>query len=144
MRRKLPPFVDFTWGSCDLLSGMDGLLQRAIDGGLTSRNRLWGLANWQPAVNARRHSAGDASPLAALRRVQIFPIFSLVAPCQRGASSPSVPRRTFTTSCWATVIMMVAFASPGSAQPNDVDEHGHPPGHDDVSRGHRALVRADG
>src|SRR6266516_3009128 len=47
------------------------------------------------------HSAGDASPLTALLLPQIFPIFSVVAPCQRGASPPSVRRRTFTTDCYA-------------------------------------------
>ena len=41
------------------------------------------------------HSTGDASPLAALLLPQIFPIFSFVAPCQRGASPVSVRRQTF-------------------------------------------------
>jgi hypothetical protein len=31
--------------------------------------------------------------------VQILPVFSLVAPCQPGASPPSVRRWTFTTGC---------------------------------------------
>jgi hypothetical protein len=39
------------------------------------------------------------SRLAALFLVQIFPIFSLVTPCQPGASPASVQRRTFTTGC---------------------------------------------
>src|SRR5262245_19869972 len=41
----------------------------------------------------RRHSAGDASRLAALLLPPILPIFSVVAPCQPGASPPSVLRR---------------------------------------------------
>jgi hypothetical protein len=59
------------------------------------------------------HSDGDASPLhptahsprrggpglTALLLPQIFPIFSVVAPCQRGASPPSVRRWTFITDC---------------------------------------------
>jgi hypothetical protein len=36
------------------------------------------------------HSAGDASRLAALLVGRIFPIFSLGAPCQTGASPSSV------------------------------------------------------
>src|SRR5207247_6259686 len=55
--------------------------------------------SWQPAVKARLHSAGDASPLTALLLAHIFPICSVVAPCHRGASPPSVLRRTFTTDC---------------------------------------------
>src|SRR5439155_8725129 len=54
----------------------------------------------QPVVKVRLHSAGDASPLTALLLAQIFPIFSVVAPCQRGASPPSVRRWTFTTGCY--------------------------------------------
>jgi hypothetical protein len=66
----------------------------------------------QPVVKVRLHSNGDASPLhpnagaalgapdlAALLLPQIFPIFSVVTPCQAGASSFSVLRRTFTTGC---------------------------------------------
>jgi len=49
----------------------------------------------QPGVKVRLHSAGDASPLAALLLPQIFPIFSVVAPCHRGASPASVRRRDF-------------------------------------------------
>jgi len=32
---------------------------------------------------------------------QIFPIFSVVAPCPRGASPVSVRRQIFTTDCYA-------------------------------------------
>jgi len=57
------------------------------------------------------HSTGDASPLhpnaaaalgtplAALLLAQILPVFSVVAPCHRGASPVSVRRQTFTTGC---------------------------------------------
>ncbi len=41
------------------------------------------------------HSTNDASRLPALLLGRIFPIFSLVAPCQAGASSVSVRRGTF-------------------------------------------------
>src|SRR5204863_1487007 len=41
----------------------------------------------------------DASPLTALLLPHIFPICSVVAPCQRGASPASVRRWTFTTDC---------------------------------------------
>jgi hypothetical protein len=50
-------------------------------------------------VKLQLHSAGAASRLAALLLVQILPVFSLVAPCQPGASPPSVRRWTFTTGC---------------------------------------------
>src|SRR5438034_3521418 len=63
-------------------------------------------------VNVWLHSTGDASPshpnaaaalgapaLAALLLPQILPVFSVVAPCHRGASPVSVRRRTFTTGC---------------------------------------------
>jgi len=50
-------------------------------------------------VKAWLHSTGDASPLAALLLAQILPVFSVVAPCQRGASPVSVRRQTFTTGC---------------------------------------------
>src|SRR5437899_2798270 len=46
----------------------------------------------------RRHSAGDASRLAALLLPRILPIFSVVAPCQPGASPPSVLRRIYEMS----------------------------------------------
>src|SRR5439155_7727267 len=58
----------------------------------------------QPAVTVQLHSAGDASPLTALLLPHIFPICSVVAPRHRGASPPSVRRRTFTTGCQAAVI----------------------------------------
>jgi hypothetical protein len=45
------------------------------------------------------HSTGDASRLAALLLRRIFPIFSVVAPCQTGASPVSVRRGSSTTSC---------------------------------------------
>src|SRR5437773_514467 len=45
------------------------------------------------------HSTADASSRAELLLVQIFPIFSVVAPCPRGASAVSVRRQTFTTGC---------------------------------------------
>src|SRR5688572_4662041 len=51
------------------------------------------------------HSTDDASRLAALRLPQIFPIFSVVAPGEAGASSVSVPRGTFTTGSWSTPFM---------------------------------------
>jgi hypothetical protein len=38
--------------------------------------------------------------MAALLLPQILPVFSVVAPCQRGASPVSVRRRHFTTGCW--------------------------------------------
>jgi hypothetical protein len=50
-------------------------------------------------VKVRLHSNGDASRLAALLLPQIFPIFSVVTPCQAGTSPFSVQRRTFTTGC---------------------------------------------
>jgi hypothetical protein len=40
------------------------------------------------------HSTGDASPLVALLLPQILPVFSVVAPCQWGASPVSVRRGT--------------------------------------------------
>jgi hypothetical protein len=46
----------------------------------------------------RRHSADDASRLAALLLPRILPIFSVVAPCQPGASPPSVLRRIYEMS----------------------------------------------
>jgi hypothetical protein len=36
---------------------------------------------------------------AALLLAQILPVFSVVAPCRRGASPVSVRRQTFTTGC---------------------------------------------
>src|SRR5215203_848947 len=49
-------------------------------------------SRWQPVSQGRLHSAGDASPLAASSG-KYCPIFSVVAPCHRGASPPSVRRR---------------------------------------------------
>jgi hypothetical protein len=49
----------------------------------------------QPVVESRRHSAGDAYPLTALLLHRICSAFSVVAPCQRGVSLPSVLRRDF-------------------------------------------------
>src|SRR5438093_10875471 len=70
-----------------------------------------GLRGSQPVVKVQLHSAGDASPrhptahsprrggpgLTALLLPQIFPIFSVVVPCQPSASPSSVRRWTFTT-----------------------------------------------
>jgi len=44
------------------------------------------------------HSTDDASRLAALLLPQIFPIFSVVAPCQSGASPVSMRRGSSTTN----------------------------------------------
>src|SRR5947207_15340251 len=55
----------------------------------------------QPVVKLQLHSAGDASPLTALLLPHIWTICSVVTPCQRGASPPSVRRWTFTTDCYA-------------------------------------------
>jgi hypothetical protein len=43
------------------------------------------------------HSTVDASRLAALLLSPVFPIFSVVAPCQTGASPVSMRRGTSTT-----------------------------------------------
>jgi hypothetical protein len=59
---------------------------------------LW-LLPWQPVVKLQLHSTGDTSSLAALLLAQILPVFSVVAPCQRGASPVSVRRWSFTTGC---------------------------------------------
>jgi hypothetical protein len=45
------------------------------------------------------HSTGDASPPTALLLAQILLVFSVVAPCRRGASPVSVRRQTLTTGC---------------------------------------------
>jgi hypothetical protein len=58
-----------------------------------------GLEAWQPVVKPRRHSAGDASRLAALLLPYISPICAVVAPCPPGASPASVRRRGSTTGC---------------------------------------------
>src|SRR5881628_2324390 len=54
----------------------------------------------QPVVKVWLHSTGEASPPAALLLLQILPVFSVVAPCRRGASPVSVRRQTFTTGCY--------------------------------------------
>ena len=54
---------------------------------------------WQPVVKVPLHSTGAASRLTALLLGHILPVFSLVAPCQPGASPVSVRRWTFTTDC---------------------------------------------
>jgi hypothetical protein len=53
----------------------------------------------QPVMQLHLHSSGAASRLAALLLPQIFPIFSVVAPCQTGASPLSVQRWICTTDC---------------------------------------------
>ena len=53
----------------------------------------------QPVVKVWLHSTVEASPPAALLLAQILPVFSVVAPCRRGASTVSVRRQTFTTGC---------------------------------------------
>ena len=53
----------------------------------------------QPVVKVPLHSTGASSHLAALLLDHILPVFSLVAPCQTGASPVSVQRWTFTTGC---------------------------------------------
>jgi hypothetical protein len=42
---------------------------------------------------------GRCIPPAALLLAQILSVFSVVAPCRRGASPVSVRRQTFTTGC---------------------------------------------
>src|SRR5712692_5263993 len=54
---------------------------------------------WQPVVKVWLHSTDDASPPAALLLAQILPVFSVVAPCRRGASPVSMRRQTFATDC---------------------------------------------
>jgi O-antigen ligase len=58
------------------------------------------VSTWPPVVKRQLHSAGDASPPAALLLPQILPVFSVLAPCRRGASPPSVRRWRFTTGGW--------------------------------------------
>ncbi len=53
----------------------------------------------QPVVKVRLHSTSDASSRPALLLRQIQAVFSVVAPCPRGASLVSVRRRTCTTGC---------------------------------------------
>ena len=52
-----------------------------------------------PAPPQRGCRIGTPAP-AALLLLQILPVFSVVAPCRRGASLVSVRRPTFTTGCW--------------------------------------------
>ena len=68
-----------------------------LDGFVLSERRLE--VPYQPVVKVRLHSNGDASRLAALLLPQIFPIFSVVAPCQPGASPFSVRRWSCATGC---------------------------------------------
>src|SRR4029453_14519821 len=67
------------------------------------------------------HSTGDASPPAALLLAQILPVFSVVAPCRRGASPVSVRRQTFTTDCEPASIgshhILAPFPPPRLAPP---------------------------
>jgi hypothetical protein len=51
----------------------------------------------ESVVKIPLHSTADASRLAALLLGRIFPISSLVAPCQAGASAVSVRRGISTT-----------------------------------------------
>src|SRR5712691_10457678 len=51
-----------------------------------------------PAPPQRGCRVGDPG-LAALLLAQILPVFSVVAPCHRGASPVSVRRQTFATGC---------------------------------------------
>jgi hypothetical protein len=67
----------------------------------TATTAASGVTSQQPVVKVWLHSTGDASPPAALLLAQILPVFSVVAPCRRGASPVSVRRRTFTTGCQA-------------------------------------------
>src|SRR5207249_7906088 len=70
-----------------------------------------------PVVKLQLHSAGAASRLAALLLVQILPVFSLVAPCQPGASPPSVRRWTLTKGRHACRRRLLS--SPSSAAPDE-------------------------
>ena len=58
-----------------------------------------GRAASSPWQKAPLHSTGDASRLTALFLGRIWPICSLVTPCQPGASPVSVRRGGFTTGC---------------------------------------------
>ena len=75
----------------------------------------------------RRHSAGDASRLAALLLPRIWPIFSVVAPCQPGASPPSVLRRIYEMSSSDRAVH-------GKDKPVTLDPHG-------VTRYKRGMTR---
>src|SRR5207247_9673956 len=65
----------------------------------------------QAVVKVWLHSTSDASPPAALLLLQILPVFSVVAPCRRGASLVSVRRQTFTTGCYGFLVCRVSFYS---------------------------------
>jgi hypothetical protein len=77
---------------------------------ITTIGSATGLA-LQPVAKVQLHSTCDASRLAAWLLPQIFPICSVVAPCQPGASPVSVRRWTFTTGC----LLIIAIAA-GVAQ----------------------------
>src|SRR5438034_7650997 len=75
-------------------------------------------------VNVWLHSTSDASPShpnaaaalgapapAALLLLQILPVFSVVAPCRRGASLVSVRRQTFTTGCLGPLLYRLSVIS---------------------------------
>ena len=61
------------------------------------QGQLYGAATKWSVAQLRRHSAADASRLAALLVGQILPVSSLLAPCEAGASAPSVRRRNYAT-----------------------------------------------
>src|SRR5438034_6617125 len=85
-----------------------------LHSGPPARLPRWGRRSGPPARLPRwgPRSTGDASPAhpnaaaalgtpagAALLLLQILAVFSVVAPCPRGASPVSVRRQTFTTGC---------------------------------------------
>src|SRR5216110_3001718 len=65
----------------------------------------------QAVVKVWLHSTSDASPPAALLLLQILPVFSVVAPCRRGASLVSVRRQTFTTGCLGPLLYRLSVIS---------------------------------
>ncbi len=66
-------------------------------------------------VKVPLHSTGAASRLTALLLGHILPVFSLVAPCQTGASPVSVRRGTFTTDCSLGAAAIVTMLGLGGA-----------------------------
>ena len=72
--------------------------KRFFDAGNSLRPWDWARRS-SSVVKVWLHSTGVASPPAALLLAQILPVFSVVAPCRRGASPVSVRRQTFTTDC---------------------------------------------
>ena len=56
-------------------------------------------AHPDPTVRDPEEGVHLARRAAALLFAQILPVFSVVAPCRRGASPVSVRRQTFTTGC---------------------------------------------